>query len=284
MNTKNIIIATIVSLAIVGGLMAPIFANPTKVGSNEVAKVPTISADVPRIVELPFLYGQKLIKMETPTLTTNVQKDQVAEKVSPKTSLTQEPTEVKSQPKPKVAVAKTQKAIQVEEDVETYDNVPLSKDLQIKISKFAEKLEIAPTLVYAVMLQEHGGEKPDFTAVSATNDYGMMQINHGNFKWLTSDLKEKFGVTFNWKDPYDSAVAATYYLSTCRDSWDSKGLSNEELFDVTVLSYNMGVRNAVKYLKTHDANDWKYVRNVSDYKERIEKGEQIVNKPRGSES
>jgi hypothetical protein len=268
MNTKNVVIAGIVALSVVLGGCSTL-AEARK-GSNEVAKVPTLSADVPFKVELPFLYSQKPFSLDEvyvtkSTLTKDVQKKGVQE--SPKVTSAKEIFE--QLPKQKVVV---QEVSVVEDDgFKYYDNIPLDKELQRKISKFAEKKGIEVTLEYALMAQE---SHFDPKLISPTHDHGISQINRGNFKWITKDLEDEYGIDFTWSNPYENAVASIHYLALIKESWEGK-VSNKNLIPTILLSYNMGTGNANKYLKSHSANDWKYVQKVLNYKSMIERGEKV---------
>jgi hypothetical protein len=63
----------------------------------------------------------------------------------------------------------------------------------------------------------------------------------------------------------------------------SSGFSHEAIFSISILAYNMGGKNARDYLKNHRANDWKYVKEVSALKSRLEKGE-LIHESSGVES
>lgn len=268
MNTKNVVIAGIIALSVVlGGHSTLAEGNG---GSNEVAKVPTLSADVPFKVELPFLYSQKPFSLDEvyvtkSTLTKDVQKNGVQE--APKVTSAKEIFE--QLPKQKVVV---QEVSVVEDDgFKYYDNIPLDKELQRKISKFAKTKGIEVTLEYAIMAQE---SHFDPKLISPTHDHGISQINRGNFKWITKDLKNEYGIDFTWSNPYENAVASIHYLSLIRDTWKDK-VSNKNLNATMLVDYNMGERNAKKYLKNHSAMDWKYAQKVLKYKSMIERGEKV---------
>jgi soluble lytic murein transglycosylase-like protein len=247
MKTKNVVIAIVVAFTLLILFMSAAPAN----SSNEVAKVPVASADVPLAIELPFLYSQIVTNVTTMPLTSSVQKDGVQD-IAPK--------------------AASASPDEDEEKFEAYSNIPLSATLQKKINAFAEKKDIPVTLVFAMMEQESGFD-PD--EVSGTHDYGIMQINRSNFKWLTKDLKQQYGIDFKWNDSYSSAVAGIHYLARIKDSWKNSGVSDEDMLSVVLLSYNMGTRNASKYMKHHDPKDWDYVQHIIEYKEKIESGEEL---------
>lgn len=261
MKNKNVIIAVVAAAV----ALTCVSATPAAKSDNEVAKVPVASAGVPLVTELPFLYSQNVTKVTAIPLTSNVQKDGVRS-IAPKA------TSVTTEEKPKVKQVAAKPKVEKEDSFEAYSNIPLSKTLQKKITAFADKKDVPVTLVYAMMKQE-SSFTPD--EVSETHDYGIMQINRSNFKWITKDLKEQYDVNFKWNDSYKSAVAGIHYLDLIRNSWDGKGIPDEDLLPIVLLCYNMGTSNAVKYMKHHDATDWKYVRNIMAYKEKIERGENL---------
>lgn len=96
--------------------------------------------------------------------------------------------------------------VEVIAPVITY-NVPLSNELQMYTYKVCEEYGI-PTyfsLILAMMWQES-----NFTPsrISATHDYGIMQINKSNHKWLS----EKLG-TVDFLDAKQNIKAGVYMIS-----------------------------------------------------------------------
>lgn len=260
MNTKNVVIATIIGVA----LSSTSF--PIKAGSNEVAKVPTVSADVPLTVELPFLYSQKL-------LTNNVQKEGMA---------FAEATNI-----PNATPIAYQEDRQEDANEGTavsfkkYD-VPLSDDLQKYTQELCDKYDVSYELILAIIEKE---SKYNSSLISETNDYGIMQINQSNFNQVRKYMKEEFGVNnFNWKDPYQNIAAGIYWFKITREEMLAFGFSEERIFPISILAYNMGAPKARTYLKSHSANDWKYVKEVRALKDKLERGESIHEKPTGVRS
>jgi soluble lytic murein transglycosylase-like protein len=93
-------------------------------------------------------------------------------------------------------------------------------------------------------------------AVSPTNDYGIMQINRGNHKWLSESL----GIT-DFLDPKQSIDAGTFHL---------KGIVDNGYDDVhkILMVYNLGGRKA-KDLWNQGINTSAYSRSVVDYMESL---------------
>ena len=114
-------------------------------------------------------------------------------------------------------------------------NNPTSYDtyIQESITNVAEEYGIAPSLMMAIAEVESKG-KPK--VISASGDYGLMQINKMNHDWLSEEL----GIT-NWFDVEQNTEAACYLINWLRENY-------EECEDVSccLMAYNMGVSNAKK--------------------------------------
>lgn len=87
----------------------------------------------------------------------------------------------------------------------TIYDVPLSEELQRYTQDVCDEYGVSYPLVIALMKKE-SEFLPD--TVSATNDYGIMQINRGNHEWLEGEL----GIT-DWFDPQQNILAGVYVLS-----------------------------------------------------------------------
>ena len=85
-------------------------------------------------------------------------------------------------------------------------------------------------LVLALIYHESGYNA---LLISSTNDYGLMQINKCNHKWL----KETLGIT-DFLDPYQSIDAGVYMISGYFDKYDSA--------EQALVCYNMGEGSALK--------------------------------------
>lgn len=93
----------------------------------------------------------------------------------------------------------------VEESSYIIYDVPLSEELQEYTQDVCEEYEVSYPLVVAIMQKE---SHFDEDAISATKDYGIMQINSGNHEWL----EEMLGIT-DWFDPKQNILAGVYILS-----------------------------------------------------------------------
>ena len=112
----------------------------------------------------------------------------------------------------------------------TYYDIPLSKDLQLYTYNKCVEYGIPEhyELILAMMWQE-SNYTPDI--VSATDDYGIMQINACNHEWL-SDL---LGTT-NFLDVYQNIDAGTYIISKMLLKYDDEHKA--------LMAYNMGENGA----------------------------------------
>lgn len=112
----------------------------------------------------------------------------------------------------------------------TYYDIPLSKDLQLYTYNRCVEYGIPEhyELVLAMMWQE-SNYTPDI--ISATDDYGIMQINACNHEWL-SDL---LGTT-NFLDVYQNIDAGTYIISKMLLKYGDEHKA--------LMAYNMGENGA----------------------------------------
>lgn len=166
------------------------------------------------------------------------------------------------------------KATEVESSEETLKpsrpnipGIPLDVKLLDYIWNKAQKHSLSYEMLLAIAKTES-----DFNSntESSTHDSGLFQINKRTGKWIAEEL----GLTeYDLSNPYTSTDFAVYYLTTLRDAWDNKGLSEEELFDVVIISYNRGVGGANKYIKKYGTENNTYLNQVSKYKELYEMGE-----------
>lgn len=112
----------------------------------------------------------------------------------------------------------------------TYYDIPLSKELQLYTYTRCVDYGIPEhyELVLAMMWQE-SNYTPDI--ISATDDYGIMQINACNHEWL-SDL---LGTT-DFLDVYQNIDAGTYIISKMLLKYDDEHKA--------LMAYNMGENGA----------------------------------------
>lgn len=86
----------------------------------------------------------------------------------------------------------------------TYYSIPLSSEIQEYTVEACNQYNIDPKMVYAIIQVESNFE-PD--VISATNDYGLMQINQYNHKWLSETL-----VITDFLDERSNIHAGVYML------------------------------------------------------------------------
>lgn len=116
----------------------------------------------------------------------------------------------------------------------TYNEViPLSSDIQQYAYKKCNEIGIDYSVFLAVMWKE-SRFLPD--QISASNDYGLCQINITNHKWIRNTL----GSDWNPLDPYDSIDAGILVFDTLLNSY------NITTYNALLMSYNMGYGGASK--------------------------------------
>lgn len=116
------------------------------------------------------------------------------------------------------------------DSIGVYYDCPLSCDLQDYIRMLCEKNDIPMSLVIAIIDVESSFR---VDAISPTNDYGLMQINQGNHKWLY----ENHGITDIF-DPYQNIFGGITLLSEKYDGVQS--------LNKTLMVYNLGLPKAMK--------------------------------------
>lgn len=117
-------------------------------------------------------------------------------------------------------------------DVPRYFDVPLDEDLQSFIWTLCYEYGIEDYygLIFALIQTES-----NFTSnvISATNDYGLMQINTCNHSWLRSEL----GIT-DFLDPYQNARAGVYMISMLLHRYGNEADA--------LMAYNLGEGGAAR--------------------------------------
>lgn len=114
---------------------------------------------------------------------------------------------------------------------QSYFDVSLESGIQDVIFNECEKFGVEPELVMAVIKTESGC-RPD--VISATDDYGLMQINKCNHSWLSETL----GID-DFLDAEQNIKAGVYMLSNLWHKYD--GDANKIL-----MAYNCGEGGANK--------------------------------------
>jgi len=110
-------------------------------------------------------------------------------------------------------------------------DVPLDDDVLQYLFDECEYREVDPALVLAMCEVESGF---DADAISKTNDYGLMQINAVNHKWL----REHFGEAWRPLDAKDNLRAGIYVLAGYVGKYEDAHKA--------LMAYNMGEGGARK--------------------------------------
>lgn len=138
-------------------------------------------------------------------------------------------------------------------------NVPLDEDLQEYIYYLSSSYDIDFSLVMAIIYAE-SNFKTD--TISKTHDYGLMQINKCNHKWLSETL----GIT-DFLDPKQNINAGVYVLSRL---FEANGNDTVKV----LMSYNMGETGA-KRCWNKDIYSTAYTRKI--IKKQLEFQEELKN-------
>ncbi len=152
---------------------------------------------------------------------------------------------IEATPEPIIEVIEQEPVMPVEEPAEQEEepaeqeddgpeiyNIPLDDALQRHTYNLCVDYEVEEyyPLVFAVMWRESVFVP---TTISKTNDYGLMQINKGNHKWLS----KKLGIT-DFLDEEQNIHAGVFMLSLY--------LHKYEDIDKALMAYNMGENGAKK--------------------------------------
>ena len=114
---------------------------------------------------------------------------------------------------------------------------PLEVEMDQELQEFIYCLSYGYNIDYAFvmgLMQTESEFKSD--VVSSTNDYGLMQINKINHRWL----EEKLGIT-DFLDPYQSSRSGLYILRNLFEKYEEP--------EKVLMAYNMGEGGAAKLWK-----------------------------------
>lgn len=114
-----------------------------------------------------------------------------------------------------------------------YDSIPLEAEIQEFTYRRCEEKGLDYEMVLAIMERE---SRFDPTAISATEDYGIMQINQCNHDWL----KEELGIT-DFMDAKQNITAGTEILGRLAAKYDDP--------QKILMAYNMGETGAGRLWK-----------------------------------
>jgi|HigsolmetaGSP11D_1036233.scaffolds.fasta_scaffold01739_16 soluble lytic murein transglycosylase-like protein len=142
-------------------------------------------------------------------------------------------------------------------------DIPLSDEILDYLWEKCEENDISYTLVLAIIKQESNF---NVNSTSKTKDFGLMQIHNSTGKWIAEELGIENVDFHDYKQNIDIGI---WYLKNLRDSWREKGLSEEQVFNLTVISFHRGVEGTYNYIKKNGYND-PYLRNIKKYKYEFE--------------
>ncbi|OPH61836.1 hypothetical protein BC351_00930 [Paenibacillus ferrarius] len=103
--------------------------------------------------------------------------------------------------------------------------------------------------------------------VSTTSDYGLFQLHAPTAKAIADEMGIK---TYNLKDSKTNVRFSIHYLKQLRDYWRDQGVDEEDMFALTVISYNRGISGTKSYLKHRNIDDNTYLKRVREWKQKYE--------------
>ena len=146
-----------------------------------------------------------------------------------------------------VTVTKTVEVpIEVKSELPVYDetpyiDIPLSHALQRYIYEICAEEEVPVALIYA-LIEEESHFNPEI--VSATEDYGLMQINKINFEWLAEEYRAT-----DMLNPYQNVFCGIKIIGSQLKRYDN---------DLTyaLMAYGMGDYGAKKARESGVTSTW----------------------------
>lgn len=145
------------------------------------------------------------------------------------------------------------------------EDIPLSEEILDYTYELATSQGVAYELVLAIMKTESGFDED---VVSATKDYGILQINKSN---IHSFAKAAGISNVDPLDAKDNIAMGIYYLSYLKEKYLEMGFSEEDTYFLTILGFNRGESGALKYIRKYGWTN-SYVTKVSKNKELFEVG------------
>lgn len=142
-----------------------------------------------------------------------------------------------------------------------YD-IPMSAPLQNIVKNLCKEHSLSFELVLGVIYVE---SRFNIMADSGCSK-GLMQLNVNTYPTLAKELGIE---NFNPFYSVHNVTAGIYYLARLRDKWKAEGYTDEEVFSLVLLSYNMGEGGCRKYIKKHGL--WSsYIDKVYNFKCKLE--------------
>jgi len=174
------------------------------------------------------------------------------------------------QPPVKYKIIKIEKIVEVEKEVLVEKvgfkplDIPLDEEIQEYIYNLCEEIDLEFELALALFkLESNFNHNTINHNNNNTYDIGIGQLNSKYF----IEYGERAGIE-NF-DPYNikhNIKASLYGLKHYIDYWSNKGLKDEELTKMALLSYNRGLNGAKNYRKKYGI-DHSYNKIVLKHKE-----------------
>lgn len=151
------------------------------------------------------------------------------------------------------------------------------KDYSQYIELYAEKYQIPPHVVYAVI---HVESEFNSSAVSSAGAVGLMQMTPQTFSWLTHDILGEHLQEGMLYDPETNIRYGTYYLSRLHNRYGD--------WSVTLAAYNAGPTTVDQWLENPDYTDGEGglshipYKETKNYVEKVEKAMAIYDRVYGT--
>ena len=135
---------------------------------------------------------------------------------------------IQEEPEETEAVEPVETEVIEETEVQPRIDCRLDDEIQQMIVEKCEEYDIDFAFTMAVIFRESSFKS---NVISASNDYGLMQINKINHEWLSDEL----GIT-NFLDPEQNVTAGLHMLSDLFEKYEYPSL--------VLMAYNMGETGA----------------------------------------
>jgi hypothetical protein len=147
-------------------------------------------------------------------------------------------------------------------------NLNLNDDLCDYIWIKSNEYDFSYEFVLAIIgVESNYGQAKKNKNKNGTVDAGLAQINSKNVKWLAEMAGIEDVDVYN---DYHNVDMMFELLKYERDYFRKLGYSEEEVFLLTCLAYNMGRSGAIKYVKKNGFVENDYVKKVLSEKEKLE--------------
>lgn len=146
---------------------------------------------------------------------------------------------------------KAEDSTREQEFVQTsYHRIPLGKDVQDYVKQLCQEYGVPEKIVYAIVQTESNFQAD---AISITHDYGLMQINAINHRWLSQEL----GIT-DFLDAKQNLKAGIYMLS--------QHIQQTQTLEQALMAYGLGIGNASMLFKqgVYSTQHTRYLLQIAD--------------------